>query len=215
MKHLLKSSPATKLAFTAIVLSLLSSSCKKDDPTPDEPANEEEVITTFVFKITDSTTNTTTTYFFKDPDGDGGTAPFYGPTAAAQSDSVLKLQANKTYFVVVELLDETKSPVETISTEVNNEGEEHMLFYNNGSNTVVNSSNPFTVKMNGSDMTIKYTDLDTGSPQRGIGLTTRWRTSGTGKFPLNIVLRHQPGTKDGTYAPGDTDISIDFKYEVN
>ena len=215
MKQLLKSSTATKLAFTALVLSLMSSSCKKEDPQPEEPANEEEVITTFVFKITDSTTNTTTSYFFKDPDGDGGTAPFYGPTATSQSDSVLKLLANRTYFVVVELLDETKSPVETISTEVNNEGQDHMLFYNNGANTVVSSSNPFTVKMNGSDMTIKYTDLDSGSPQRGIGLTTRWRTSATGKYPLNIVLRHQPGVKDGSYGPGDSDISVNFKYEVN
>lgn len=214
MKHLLKLlNPSLLLPIVSLLL--VSASCKKDDPTPPTPHNDEEVITTFQFKITDSASNATTTYFFKDPDGDGGQSPFYGPTVSSQSDSVLQLQNNRTYFVQVILMDETKSPATITSDEVNAEGQDHMLFYNNGSNTIVSASNPYTVKLNGSDMIIKYTDLDSGSPQRGIGLTTRWRTYTTGKYPLNITLRHQPGVKDGTYAPGDSDISVNFKYQIN
>lgn len=213
MKTLLNNRPS-KAILLFIVFASLISACKKDDPTPEEPHNDEEVITTFRLKITDSTNNTNKTYFFKDPDGDGGQSPYYGPDAGSQTDSVIQLSANAVYFVEIELLDETKSPAETISTEVNNEGQDHMLFYNNGANTIINSGNPYTIKLNDSSLEIRYTDLDSGTPQRGIGLKTRWKTSGTGKFPLNITLRHQPGVKDGSYSPGDSDISVNFKYNI-
>ena len=35
------------------------------------------------------------------------------------------------------------------------------------------------------------------------------------KSPLTIELKHQPGVKDGTYAPGETDIQVAFKLKVN
>ena len=76
---------------------------------------------------------------------------------------------------------------------------------------------PYTVKLtNGT--TIRYTDSDNGTPSRSIGLRTRIRTATTAKgskLPLQIVLKHQPGVKDGTYAPGETDIEVNFKLKVN
>lgn len=217
----------TTIRITSIVIMamlMLTASCKKPKKEPDpQPSptplpNEEEVITTFKLILTDSAANTTATYMFKDPDGDGGQPAFYGPASTTQSDSVFTLSANSTYYGEIVLLDETKSPADSISGEVEEEGDEHMLFYNNGSNTILNSgNNPYTVQMPGSEIKITYTDLDGGAPQRGIGIKTRWRTygaKGSSKFPLNISLRHQPG-KDGTYAPGETDISVDFKVKVN
>jgi hypothetical protein len=35
------------------------------------------------------------------------------------------------------------------------------------------------------------------------------------KSPLFITLKHQPGVKNGTFAPGDTDIEIPFKLKIN
>jgi hypothetical protein len=197
-----------------LCLSVLS--CKKTaSPIPEQPGNDEELITTVKLILTDSTSKNSSSYFFKDPDGDGGQSPFYGPSANLQTDSVLQLTANRTYLVKVIFLDETKSPTDTISNEVMNEGKDHMLFYNNGANTIVSAGLNYNVRMTGSDLTILYLDADSGNPSRAIGLSTRWRTSSTGKYPLNIVLRHQPGLKDGSYGPGDTDISVNFKYQVN
>lgn len=209
------------MALAAITLSF--SACKKDknnpQPEPEPPVvNEEEVITTLKLLLTDSAAGVTKVYLFKDPDGAGGQAAWYGPDAATQSDSVLSLDAGKTYHGELILLDETKTPVDSISNEVKEEGVDHMFFYNNGNNSIVNTGTPYTVQLNGSQVKISYTDLDNGTPQRGIGLKTRWRTyastSGV-KYPLNITLRHQPDAKDGSYAPGESDVSVDFKLKVN
>lgn len=215
----------TTIRITSIIvvaMLMLTASCRKTktepEPFPNPTPNEEEVITTFKLILTDSATNTSATYMFKDPDGDGGQPAFYGPTSTTQTDSVFTLGVNRTYYGEIILLDETKNPVDSISNEVEEEGHEHMFFYNHGNNVILQSGNPYTVQMNGSGIKITYTDLDAGTPQIGIGITTRWRTyaaAGASKFPLNISLRHQPDAKNGTYAPGETDISVDFKVKVN
>jgi hypothetical protein len=212
-----------KLLISVLTLILVTgTSCrdkKKNDPAPSNPAppaNTEEVITTVKMIFTDSVTLAQTSYMYKDPDGDGGQAAFYGGTN--QSDSVFTLMANNTYSVEILLLDETKNPVDTISHEVEEEGDEHMFFYNNGNNTILNSGNPYTVQLNGSNIVVTYLDLDAGSPQRGIGLKTKFKTgasTGSAKNLLNVVLKHQPGTKNGTFTPGDTDVDVSFKVIVN
>lgn len=205
----------------AILLLLLGTSCKKkkDEPAPDNPPpapNTQEIITTFKLLLTDSTTGTVYTYLYKDPDGDGGQSGFYGPgtsSVSAQTDSVFTLMPNRTYFCEILLLDETKNPVDTISNEVSEEGADHMFFFN----SLNPSGSPFMVTLSGSNIHITYKDLDSGSPQRGIGLLTRWRTYGivAAKNPVNIILKHQPGVKNGTFAPGDTDADVTFKVIVN
>jgi hypothetical protein len=209
-------------SITVTVLLLIAASCKKDKKDPiQEPTptpDSQEVITTFKLILRDSASNMSSVCMFKDPDGEGGQAGFYGPSSTTQTDSVFTLNANKTYFTQIVLLDETKSPVDSISNEVKAEGVEHMFFYNHGNNSILNSGNPYTVQLNGSGIKITYLDLDAGTPQRGIGLQTRWRTqmsTGTTKHLLNITLKHQPDAKDGTYAPGESDISVDFKVMVN
>lgn len=204
-------------------LFLFTGACKKksSDPKPEpEPpvTNEEEVITTFKLQLTDSASGAIATYMFRDPDGAGGQPAYYGPGSNTQTDSVIVLGADKTFYGQIILLDETKNPVDSTSNEVEEEGKDHMFFYNNGNNTILNAGNPYLVQLNGSLIKISYTDLDGGTPQRGIGLKTRWRTSGTtgiNKYPLNIILRHQPDAKDGSYAPGESDISVDFKLKIN
>lgn len=203
-----------------MLLLLLSTSCrkKKNEPSPSDPPqtpNTQEVITTFKLMLTDSATSTVYTYFYKDPDGDGGQAAFYGPgttSTSTQSDSVFTLSANTTYFAEILLMDETKNPIDTISYEVEEEGAEHMLFFNS-TNPI---GTPYSLTLAGSGIKITYTDLDTGSPQRGIGLKSRWRTYGVAsKSGVNIILKHQPGVKDGTVIPGDTDVDVTFKVIVN
>ncbi|MBN8693469.1 MAG: hypothetical protein J0L69_09745 [Bacteroidetes bacterium] len=216
MKTLFKLS---SLLITATLLLSLSCKKKKNEPAPSNPLppdNASEVITTFKLLLTDSATSTVYTFMYKDPDGDGGQAGFYGPgtsSLSTQSDSVFNLSPNTTYFTEIVLLDETKSPVDSISNEVEEEGQDHMFFFNSTNPT----GSPYSLTLGGSGIHLIYTDLDGGSPQRGIGLKTRWRTyaaTGTTKHPLNIILKHQPGTKNGTITPGDTDVDVNFKMTV-
>jgi hypothetical protein len=216
------------IAFVALA-ALTFNACKKDkktDPPVEEPTpitDPPEVITTLRLAITDSATGVITNYAYKDPDGDGG---IVGGFLNSGADSVFALMANHTYFTEVYILDESKTPTDSTSNEVGGgESGEHMLFYNgnpaatgNNANTIINAAVPYTVKMNGSNILITYLDIDNGSPQRSIGLKTRWRTyaaTGSTKFPFEVTLRHQPNVKDGTYAPGETDVDVLFKVMVN
>lgn len=202
----------------SFIILLFFFACKKDKKTtpppntPPPPTNTEEVITTMKLYFTDSATNVTSIFAFEDADGDGGNAGIF--LGANQSDSVFTLSANTTYFMEIFLLDKTKNPVDTISNEVEEEGNDHMFFFN----ASTPSGSPFTTTLSGSNIKIIYTDLDTGTPARGIGLNTRVRTyasTGTSKNPFTVTLKHQPGVKDGTFSVGETDVEIPFKVKVN
>lgn len=209
-------------AFLSIIAVCQSCVKDKNKSAPEVPPGPvidvPELITSFRIIFTDSASGSIASFSFRDPDGEGGQPAYYGPTISSQSDSVIELNANKTYYSQIILLDESKSPVDSISNEVNSQGQEHMFFYNNGANTIINQNNPYRIFLNGSNIEITYSDLDQGTPQRGIGLKTRFRTTTTTapvKHPLNITLRHQPDSKNGSYAPGESDISVDFKLRIN
>lgn len=208
----------------AVAVALVAVSCKKKDKDPDPtpqptttgnpPPNEQEVITTMKVMIDNGTT--TANYFYKDPDGDGGVTGFYGPgtsTTSTQTDSVINLLASKNYTVSLLLLDETKNPVDTISNEVLEEAADHMFFFNQLSPTALPNA---SVTISGTNLTINYKDTDGASTQRPIGLLTEWITgAAAAKKELSIELKHQPGVKNGTYAPGDVDVSVPFKIKIN
>lgn len=204
----------TTIAMLAMLATAFTS-CKKDkkdEPAPAAPAppaNEGELITTMKVILRDSTAHSTAIYEFKDLDGPGGNAAAFG--GSNQSDSVITILSSHIYKASILLLDETKNPVDTISNEVLAEGADHMFFFN----SIAPTGNPYTTYLNGSMTDIKYLDLDANN--RGIGLTTLWTAPSMmmSKSPLKIELKHQPGVKDGTYAPGETDIQVDFKLIVN
>ena len=204
----------TTIAMLAMLATAFTS-CKKDkkdEPAPAAPAppaNEGELITTMKVILRDSTAHSTAIYEFKDLDGPGGNAAAFG--GSNQSDSVITILSGHIYKASILLLDETKSPVDTISNEVEEEGADHMFFFNSITPQVATS---YTVNLNGGTI-IKYLDSDTNG--RGIGLETLWTANPTSSAiePLKIELKHQPGVKDGTYSPGETDIQVDFKLIVN
>ncbi|MCU0359138.1 MAG: hypothetical protein MUF75_00240 [Bacteroidia bacterium] len=209
-----------QLAFVALTSGLLAVSCKKDEktnppsPAPPPPANEEELITTFKLYLSDG--NDTTVYMFKDPDGEGGIPAFYGPgttTASTQSDSVIVLKPNTSYTATLLFLDESKTVTDTISHEIEEEADEHMVFFNQSNPSALPNA---SVTISGTNLGITYLDNDGSTPPLPLGLISQWQTGNvTGKAPLTIALKHQPGSKNGTYAPGDTDISVLFKVLIN
>lgn len=178
----------TELLFALLIISTLITACGEDNPPP---VNEEELITTLTLTFTDSTnTANVITTTFRDPDGDGGNAP-------TQFDTI-RLEAGKTYFTEITLLDESKTPAENISDEVLEEANEHQFFFH----------------ASGANLTITYEDLDTNSPPLPIGLNTKWVTGTASIGTTQVILKHQPDVKNGTEAPGETDVELDFITEI-
>ncbi len=207
----------TKIMTLIAVGALVFTACKKDkkeDPAPNNPApvNTAEVITTMKIYIKDSVTGLAITgspFTFKDADGDGGTAGGFLPNAV---DSLITLNDSTAYLAEIILLDETKTPVDTISNEVVEEGQDHMFFFEQTSP----SGNPYSATLSGSNVKITYLDLDANN--RGIGqqfkIKTNANTAGL-QHPFRVTLRHQPGSKNGTFSPGETDVEVRFKVKVN
>ena len=170
--------------FVIAVLALTFQACNDDDP---EPENEEELITTFTITLEPESGGAAVVLSFVDLDGDGGNPPVItGGT----------LQAGETYEAEVELLNESVTPAEDITEEISEEADEHLFCYT----------------PEGVDVAITRTDSD-GTYE--IGIESRWITgTTTGSGTVNVVLKHQPGAKDGTCGPGDTDIEVDFPVEI-
>jgi hypothetical protein len=184
------------LTFLSIIAGAIFTGCKKDTDSPvsspPPPVNESEVMTTFKLTFVDSAgAASTITAQFRDPDGDGG-------NPAVQFDTV-KLLPNTTYLASILILDETKSPADTISNEIEEEANDHMFFYTPGT---------------GVNEVITILDYDTHSTPLPLGLQTKWKTGAASSGTTRIVLRHQPGVKNGTYAPGETDIDITFQTRI-
>ncbi len=189
MKHLLK----LKWMMALVVVALLTSCGNDDDP---EPVNEEELITTLNLTFTNTNDNADiVTASFKDLDGPGGNTPvIQNPT----------LSANSSYRVTVEFLNESESPVEDVTEEVEEEGDEHQVFFVSG---------------NGLNFTYTYDDTDAnGNP---LGLIGTGTVGAAGNGTLNVVLIHEPNKSaagvsngDPSNAGGETDISVTFNVTV-
>lgn len=183
------------VTFLAIIAISVVTGCKKDKdevPTPPLPINESEIMTTFKLTFTDSAgVYPTVAAEYRDPDGDGG-------NAAIQVDTI-KLLPNTTYLASVLILDETKTPADTISNEIEEEANDHLFLY---TPAIVNAS-------------VTILDVDTNTPvPLPLGLQTKWKTRTASAGTVQIVLRHQPGVKDGTYSPGETDVDLTFQIKI-
>lgn len=182
-----------KLGLFALgILGLSLSSCKKDDeqvnvPAPDQ--NEVELITTFKITLTDdANVQPTVSATFQDLDGNGGNGPGIFDT--------IVLAPNTSYSAKILLLNETVTPVDTISNEVKDEDDQHLFCFE---------------PSNGLNLTIVRTDTD-GTYE--VGLESQWVTSSASTGTTLITLRHQPGVKDGTCTPGETDIEVNFVTKI-
>jgi hypothetical protein len=181
-----------KLFFILFATILLIPACKKDETT--KPIVETELITTMQVTLT-SSGNPPTTLLFRDLDGDGGNPP---------SITGGSLKANRVYNVDIQLYDESKNPVDTVTKEILEKKEEHQFFFI-----------PKTITVG-----TVYGDFDkNGKP---VGLKSVWNagsviTSGT----MDIVLVHEPnksGTNvvngDITNAGGEEDIRVSFPIRI-
>jgi len=168
------------------------SGCKKED---NNPINEEELITTVVATFTPSGGGSPAMFSFKDVDGSGGNTP------VITNDT---LAANTTYNLSILFLDESKTPADTISNEVFEEGDEHQLFFQ---------------VQSGLNLSVTYNDADVNF--KPIGLSNTATTVGSSTGNLTVTLRHQPDksaanvtTGDITNAGGETDVEVVFDVTI-
>jgi len=166
--------------------------CKKDDDKPedthDDVHNDGEVITTAILKFTDPMgVAPAVEYQYRDPDGEGG-------NPAVTFDDIV-LQSSTSYNCEIILLNETLNPIDSISNEVLAEAADHLFCY-----TVTN-------------VAVDITRTDSDSTYE-IGLQTLWTTAAVGSGTMRVVLKHQPGIKNGTCDPGDSDIDLTFDLTV-
>lgn len=171
---------------------LLLNGCKK--ATDPQPADENELITTVTLRFTQQGTTNTQAFSYQDKDGDGGAAP-------TKFDAVT-LTANTSYSLTVEVLDESKTPTNNVTSEIKEKQDEHLFVY---------TASPTTL------LTYTYGDLD--SRNFPVGLTGTARTGAAGTGQLNVRLRHQPpingvAVKNGTATPGSDDVNLNFTLTV-
>lgn len=177
-----------------LILAIVFTGCSDDDPPA--PTNEEEVITTMTIRLTPSGGGTEITLKTQDLDGEGGNEPVVTVSG--------NLTAGTTYDGIIELLNETETPAENITEEVQEEADEHQFFYTIGT---------------GLDVTTTYEDEDGDGNPIGVEFTLTANTASSGD--LTFTLRHEPSKSasgvaggDITNAGGETDIEETFSISV-
>jgi hypothetical protein len=168
------------------LISALMVGCKKDDDLVDIPQpiiNEPENITTVKVVLTPTAGGSALTFQYKDPDGNGGNAPI---------QDTIKLVANTVYNVGIEFWDDSKSPAVNLTNEIQEEKDDHLI--------VISHSN----------VNISTEILDKDSKNLNLGLSSKWTTTGISAGTSKIVLKHQPGIKDGSIDKGETDVEVTF-----
>ncbi|WP_445716457.1 type 1 periplasmic binding fold superfamily protein [Flavobacterium sp.] len=182
-----------KLIALLIIPLLFSTSCSNDDDNT--AVNEEEVITTVTTTLEGG--GETITLTSRDLDGDGPNAPIVTVSG--------NLTAGITYTGSTTFLNELVSPAEDITSEVEEEGADHQVFY----------------QLPSSIGTVTYTDTDANGKPIGLNFTLVAGTSGT-TGTLTVTLRHLPnktavGVAEGdiTNAGGSTDATVTFSVTVN
>jgi hypothetical protein len=120
------------------------------------------------------------------------------PTGAIPPDTshaTLTLRHNAAYNVQIKVLDSLNDVTPTII-----ERENYHLFC-------------FDIAA-GLNLTVTRTDHDNNNPSLPIGLADQFVTSAVSTGSFDVTLRHQPNVKDGTCAPGSTDIEGYFTVKI-
>ena len=175
-----------------VMMAMIAFACGDDDVENPNPPNEEEVITTVTLTFTPAT-GPVITATWKDEDGDGGNPP-------SQKDEII-LDDATTYDMTVTFLNESDpTDVEDITEEIDEEDDEHQVFY---TGTAIGTIADYA-----------YGDMDDNMNPVGLSGTLTTTATGTGKF--TVTLKHQPGVKSATsgITDGDTDVEVEFDMTV-
>lgn len=176
---------------STLAAALLLAACGESSTAP---GGESELITRVTLTLTPNGGGSALTAFIDDPDGNG-------PQSPSAQQGALTLAAGTTYAGTVKFENRLKTPVEDITEEVEEEANEHRVFYT----------------VTGSGVTITTTDLDPAGRPLGLRFNTVVGTGAAGAGTVRVVLCHYddgPKPTTATTCTGDTDIDVTFNYTV-
>lgn len=186
----------TKIFVSTFIIASVFSSCKKDEKSPENPGNAgnpTEIITTVKLELTDSVSGELVTATWKDADGDGPGQPVI---------TGLNLKTDRIYLGHVLLLDESKSPVDTVSQEVEEEKNAHQFYY-----TVSGSAT--------GKVAFSKTDVDDNNMPVGLTIRVFTTPSPASSGSLKVLLKHYDGIAKSTDPTvGETDVEADFPLQI-
>lgn len=179
-----------KIGILTIILCLslgsiaLLNSCK-----PDVLPYNTETITTMKVAARNLSTNVTDTFVYVNYDEIKPNPPFYVDT--------IRLLAHSSYAIQVILLNQTINPTVNLTDTITARAGNHLMVYN------IDPTELFALKV-----------LDKDPKGLPLGLSASWTTTDTRNGWLRMILRQQPGDKNGTNTPGSTDFEADFPVVV-
>lgn len=172
----------------------------------EEGNEEEEVINEIILTFTPTGEGDPVSASFVDPDGEGVANP---------TIEDINLAANTTYEMSISFLNTLGMEAEDITEEIQEEDDEHMLFYEFTADIFSDPTGDGNID-NRADPLVYNDQDDNGQP---VGLLTNWTTGGATSSSGNfrVLLKHQPGgqktaTSDSTV--GGTDVDIAFSINI-
>jgi len=187
------------LLITLFSFTLFITSCGDSDVPGEE--NEEEVIDRVMLVFVPDEGETVSATAF-DEDGEG-------PNDFEIDEIVLA--PNTTYTLSIEVDNTIES--EDITSEIEEEAEEHMFFFAFTNNIFTNPAGDGNID-NRSDA-MNYLDEDAN--ELPLGLETSWTTGSATTGTFRTVLKHQPNAKSAssTASTGETDIDITWTLTIS
>lgn len=179
------------LFYTLAVASIvLLNACKKQDKDETPLPEENELITTISLQAVDTISLDTFNFAWRQPGG---------PGTKIEVDTI-QLDANKGYLVSIDLLDESKNPVVSITEEIEQDANSHRFVY---STNLAGSS-------------IKILDFDSHIPAMELGLKFVLGAGTTGNGNFNVLLKHYTDLDPKTNGlnAGSTDIEVSFPMKL-
>ena len=194
----------------ALTAAMLLVGCKKKEETVEVSVPNEGITTVIYTLVQQGTTDTVRAKWNQRLGTDGN------PTGVPDtSQAMLALKANTSYLGHITIYDSTQAPPTFVNKEILELGSYHLFFYQPVPTTrplvIPNTPNQAAPPLN---LTVFEIDHDSSTAHYPIGLETSLTTGAASSGRLRIVLRHQPNVKNGTYAPGDSDIDLYLSVEI-
>lgn len=180
-----------KSALIAVSLTTVFAACKKDKtaPVPDE----QELITTVKLQLSNQSRGFSKTFVYKVENGFTS-----GTTGQVQIDTI-KLEPGLTYDAIIAVQNEKADPVEDITNEIIEKGDEHLFVFLS------------TPGSGAGSLSVSDGSKDTNGKPLNQNFKLTAGAAGSGKF--DISLMHLPTNKNGTTpetAGGETDLAVSF-----
>lgn len=214
--------PATRWLGAALLLAAAAGCSKKEEVVAPTVANETLTTTILTLTNTANPADVVTAQWEQLLDNKGQ------PLPVDVSKANLALKANATYTGQLGILDKSQSPAFDVGKEIaESRANYHHVFYQplptagayvipapTGADTYPDPIPTPLTATTPLNLTVTTTDADTNSPPLPLGFQTKFATGAAGTGYLRVVLRHQPNVKDGTFAPGSTDLDVGFAVSI-